>query len=178
MPKRRSIFLGYLLTTLTGEIFGFIWAQLMMSDINRMTGRKTIPAASISISMTLGYVGSAVCIALDDLESLTWSSLVWIEVVGNVLLLVTFSSYVLSVVLVYRNILVLSGKPYKAWSGIFAAIGSLLGFLFLPYAQHLLNRMNNKLTIPDDHKADEDRRRSATLYLIHQYFDSTDFVKR
>ena len=82
----------------------------MMRDINRLTGDKKIPAAPISIAMAFGYIGTAVCLLLDN-QALPSDSLFWIEAVGDVLRLVAFSSFALSIVLVYREMLRLNGRP-------------------------------------------------------------------
>ncbi len=97
MPKNRSILLGYLLVALTGGIFGFIWACLMMRDVNRLKGDRRIPSESISILMGVGYIGTAICLVLDSQVILPSDLEPLVVAIGNVLLIVTFGSFALSI---------------------------------------------------------------------------------
>jgi len=121
----------------------------MMRDTNKIAGLKSIPIITLSFAMTLGYIGTALCLILDNFVQLPMDSLTWIELVGNLLLWVTFGSLALSMALIYRDLRRLKGQLFGFWSGLFAVLGILLGFIFLPYAQYLLNQIVTKPSSQD-----------------------------
>ena len=149
MTKNRSAFLSYVLVALTGGIFAFVWAHLMMRDLNRLTDRKRIPAFAISMIVAVSYIAAVAAIAWDAQVDLPPNLSILVEWVGFVASLAAFGAFAVSIALIYREILTLSGKPFGAGPAILAGVGSLLGYIFLPYAQVLLNRLENRLAAPD-----------------------------
>jgi hypothetical protein len=146
LPKNRSAFLSYVLVMLTGGIFAFVWAGLMMRDINRLAGRKRIPVVAISTVMAVSFVATLAALAWDDWMDLPPSLAFWVEWFGFISSFVAFGSFALGIVLVYREILGLNGRPFGIGAASLAGLGTLLGYLFLPYAQLQLNRLENRLT--------------------------------